>query len=137
MIVANENLINVLVLSDPLHTPWQLTGVYGPTIPTAKPIFWDMMKQIGEAFMGPWLVIGDSNNIVNQNEKQGGRSFASSSRNGFQDMIDELGMIDLGYVGHSFTWNNKRGGDANIEERLDRGMVNGGEWRILFPKVIL
>lgn len=40
--------------------------------------------------------------------KQGGRPFASSSNNGFQTMIADSGMIDLGFVGYSFKWNNKR-----------------------------
>ncbi|KAG8645939.1 hypothetical protein MANES_10G111001v8 [Manihot esculenta] len=31
---------------------------------------------------------------------------------------------NLGFSGDSFTWNNRRGGNANIRERLDRGLVS-------------
>lgn len=45
-------------------------------------------------------------------------------------------MIDIGYVGYPFTWNNKRGGRANIRMRLDRALVNP-RWRIECPNGIL
>lgn len=34
--------------------------------------------------------------------------------------------------GHVYTWNNKRGGLANIQERLDKGIANE-EWKLMFP----
>lgn len=42
-------------------------------------------------------------------------------------------MIDIGFKGAPFTWNNKRVGKENIQERLDRGFING-EWRTIFPQ---
>lgn len=69
--------------------PWQFTGVYGPTIRSAKPCFWDMLKRIGEAFQGPWLVMSDFNYITGQHEKKRGRPFASSRSGGFKHMIDD------------------------------------------------
>ena len=51
-------------------------------------------------------------------------------------MIDNAGLIDLGFDGNPFTWTNKRAGLANIQERLDRGMVNAA-WKILFPRAKL
>lgn len=42
--------------------------------------------------------------------------------------MDDNDLIDIGYVGYPFTWNNKRGGRANIRMRLDRAIVNP-RWR--------
>lgn len=48
-------------------------------------------------------------------------------------MLDTCGMIDLGFEGPAYTWCNKRGGVARIQERLDRAMANS-EWRQQFPE---
>ena len=42
-------------------------------------------------------------------------------------------LADLGFVGPTITWNNKRGGGANVQERLDRYVVNS-DWRLFFPE---
>ncbi|KAI5663136.1 hypothetical protein M9H77_22459 [Catharanthus roseus] len=36
-------------------------------------------------------------------------------------------------IGHEYTWNNRRAGNSNIQERLDR-WIDNGEWQILFPQ---
>ena len=43
------------------------------------------------------------------------------------------GAIDLGFIGPSFTWSNRRVGPANIRERLDQCLCDQG-WQTLFPK---
>lgn len=48
--------------------------------------------------------------------------------------MNDHGLIDLGFKGHPFTWNNKRGGLANIQERLDKGLANE-RWSLMFPEV--
>ena len=54
------------------------------------------------------MVLGDFSNILNQDEKLGGRHAASFSNSGFGGFVNEIGLIDLGYLGHTFTWNNKK-----------------------------
>lgn len=41
----------------------------------------------------------------------------------FQDLVDECGFVDLGYVGHKFTWRGRRPGDL-VLERLDCAFTN-------------
>lgn len=33
--------------------------------------------------------------------------------------LNDLGSIDLGFTGYPYTWNNKRKGTGNIQQRLD------------------
>lgn len=82
------------------------------------------MQQLSDSFVGPWAVIGDFNDIQNSLEKTGGRSFASSSKHSLLNDLDNLSLIDLGFAGEIFTWNNKRGDSHNIQLRLDRGVAN-------------
>lgn len=49
----------------------------------------------------------------------------------FSLALDLCGLVDLGFRGYPFTWNNKRPGDANTRQRLDRAVANS-EWKNRF-----
>ena len=42
----------------------------------------------------------------------------------FGDVLEDCHLIDLGFQGYKFTWNNKRPGAANTKERLDQAVAN-------------
>lgn len=52
---------------------------------------------------------------------------------GFNKLINHIGLIDVGYRGKSYTWNNNRIGLAQVRERLDRSLVNS-VWMAKYPK---
>lgn len=124
--------ITCLVYSDPPHQPWMLSCIHGPSSWANKPGFWHNLQVIGNSFAGPWMLMGDFNAILSQQDKRGGRPFASSSTDPFFSFVHSFGLVDLGYEGNPFTWNNKRAGAANIKERLDRSFANQC-WVHLFP----
>ncbi|KAL5848808.1 hypothetical protein ACOSQ4_006821 [Xanthoceras sorbifolium] len=51
----------------------------------------------------------------------------------FRDVIADCGLSDLDFIGAKFTWNNKQAGTDNVQERLDRVLVNQ-DWGALFPR---
>ncbi|KAL5788182.1 hypothetical protein ACOSP7_005131 [Xanthoceras sorbifolium] len=61
---------------------------------------------------------GDFNEILFSSEKKRGSDKAIS---------------DLGFSGDSMTWNNKRRGVGNVQERLDRFLANS-QWKLMFPR---
>ncbi|KAK9288102.1 hypothetical protein L1049_016549 [Liquidambar formosana] len=136
VITFNNFLINVLVYSAPPSSPWMFTVVYGPPSWQGKSSFLTQLDTIAKSFSGPWLCMGDFNLITSQADKRGGRPFASSSAGGLKEIIDPNALVDIGFSGNPFTWSNKRGGHANIRERLDRGIANLS-WRALFPHASL
>jgi hypothetical protein len=121
---TNQNNISAWCFSDPPNSPWILSCIYGPPKKCYKPAFWDSLTTVGEDFVSPWLCIGDFNFILDQSEKIGGRPVASSSHCPFRNFIDQLGLVDLGFVTNPFTWCNNRQGLATIKERLDRGLAS-------------
>lgn len=136
IVVANNSMISGIICSSVPNMEWQFTGVYGPPVPTLRPLFWDQLKVIEQNWGGPWLIIGDFNALVEQKDKLGGRAVANSSSGGFKHFIESAGLIDMGFKGAAYTWNNRRMGTANIQERLDRGLIIG-TWRTCFPNAFI
>lgn len=65
-------------------------------------------------------------------KKTGRNPFASSSSHNLTTELDNLSLIDLGFIGHPFTWSNKRTDDENIQQRIYRGVANS-DWPSLYP----
>ncbi|XP_042950096.1 uncharacterized protein LOC122282211 [Carya illinoinensis] len=133
---VNSNAISALVYSDPPNHPWLVSFVYAPAQWKQKASFWNHLNSIHNSFTGPWLCIGDFNDLQNQPDKSGGRPVTSSSIGGLQNLMDSCGLIDIGFSGPSFTWSNNRTGRALIRERIDRGIANA-QWRLLFPEATI
>jgi exonuclease III len=129
---SDKNHISAWCFSDPPHSPWILSCVYGPPNKQDRRAFWDSFASIGEGFEASWLCIGDFNSFVDQTEKSGGRPVDCSSHSPFRSFIEHFGMIDVGFVGNPFTWSNNRHGLENIKERLDRGLASPA-WVHLHP----
>lgn len=103
VVTASANYISAMILNDPEQNPWFLTGVYRPTNPLLKLALWTDLQQIGDLFDGPWCVIGDFNAILAQNEKIGGKPFASGSNCSFRKLVNDSGLVDMGFIGYPFT----------------------------------
>jgi hypothetical protein len=54
----------------------------------------------------------------------------------FHDALNDCDLVDLGFVGLPFTYDNGRGGDANVKVRLDRAVADIA-WRDLFGDATL
>ncbi|KAL4370540.1 hypothetical protein AHAS_Ahas06G0076000 [Arachis hypogaea] len=115
---------------------WRATGFYGKPENKNKHISWDLLKSLGRDSNLAWIVFGDFNQIMGQEEKQGGNPVTYSQVQGFRDAVQINELLDLGFVGHSFTWTNGQSGEDNIQERLDRALATI-EWQQTFPKTIV
>lgn len=103
VIVSSSSFINCMVFCNHSPTSWQLTCIYGPPIPTHKQQFWNSLDNIGNSLKGPWLVIEDFNSILSSVEKLRGKAIASFSNGGLRRIMDDHGLIDLGFEGHAYT----------------------------------
>jgi hypothetical protein len=134
--LTTKNTISAWCYSDPPHSPWILSCVYGPPDRRDRQAFWDSFTAVGDNFDPTWLCIGDFNAVLSQDEKMGGRPIAISANSGFKSFINHFGMVDLGFAGNPFTWSNLRLGAETIKERLDRGLATSN-WILLHPEYSL
>lgn len=61
-----------------------------------------------------WACIGDFNDLLDENEKQGGRDVNLLSHVFLRNFSHNMRALDIGFTGNPFTWCNRRGGGANI-----------------------
>lgn len=109
------------------------TGFYGCPERSRRRESWDLIRLLASRSASFWCIIGDFNDLMFEHEKFGGRRHPRGLLEGFTETVNDCGLLDLGYVGSKFTWKKSRGGDAWVQERLDRGLSNQG-WRDLFPE---
>ena len=97
---------------------WRFTGIYGMPETGRKHKTWDLLRILHRKFNLPWLVAGDFNGILLLHEKLGGALRSETAMRDFREVMDDCGLMDLGYVGKKYTWRGKRGDDM-VLERLD------------------
>lgn len=85
---------------------------------------------MGENILDPWACIGDFNDISHHREKGGRKD--QHKIDGFNRMMEDLYLEDIGFKGQMFTWTNNRRGGERIKERLDRVLANQA-WCARFP----
>ncbi|XP_075663159.1 uncharacterized protein LOC142632677 [Castanea sativa] len=73
------------------------------------------------------MCIGDYNEILNSDKRNGGLPKSLPPMLDFQSALLYCGLIDLGYNEYRFTWRNGRAEEAFVEERLDRACASV-EW---------
>ncbi|XP_075083580.1 uncharacterized protein LOC142167314 [Nicotiana tabacum] len=72
----------------------------------------------------PWLVRGDYNIILTEEEKYGGLPVYLSEVENFAHCVDTCALYDLGFKGSLYIWWNGRCDDACIFKKLDIFLAN-------------
>ena len=71
--------------------------------------------------------------ILHSDEKLSHKPPSYKQMDEFREVLEQCSLIDLGFLGYPFTWNNKCPGHANTKERLDRAVATM-DWRTKFPR---
>ena len=81
----------------------------------------------------PWVIAGDLNEPLLDEDKFGGRPVSISRSLLFKDCLDRCNIVDLGFSGPRYTWTNRRELNNLIQERIDRFFMNPS-WCLLYPE---
>ncbi|XP_059439185.1 uncharacterized protein LOC132171798 [Corylus avellana] len=125
--------INASICHSPDGRQWKFTGFYGHPEAEKRKEAWGLLRFLTSLDPLPWVCMGDFNEILYQSEKRGGNVRNRRLMEDFQATLAFCELMDLGFRGPKFTWNNGRDGEDFIQERLDRVVANDG-WCGLFPK---
>uniref|UniRef100_A0A2N9G7B6 Reverse transcriptase domain-containing protein n=1 Tax=Fagus sylvatica TaxID=28930 RepID=A0A2N9G7B6_FAGSY len=110
---------------------WRFTGFYGAPETHNREESWNLLRRLNAQFKLPWCCMGDFNELVRIEEKQGRHARSERQMQLFRDVLDECSFMDLGFTGPRFTWTNNRPADMTWE-RLDR-VVATPDWLLQFP----
>ncbi|KAL2902110.1 hypothetical protein RDABS01_027192 [Bienertia sinuspersici] len=81
---------------------------------------------------GPWLLIGEFNQIESLQQKIGGAK-SIKGIDAFLEWKNACLVKEVHYTGIQFTWSNNQENEDQVQERLDKAYINE-EWETLFPE---
>ena len=128
---SRDFVIEAEVWDDSRQSAWHLFAVYASTDEKKRRSQWESLSQRISKTEGRCLLVGDFNDILCNEEKEGGNHRTVASLRDFREFVASNELIDLGYEGYPFTWRNKREAGP-IQQRLDRGLASFG-WQNLYP----
>ncbi|XP_020262628.1 uncharacterized protein LOC109838607 [Asparagus officinalis] len=99
---VDKYVLTVVLQSKKNNFKWTLSSVYGPHCNKERMVFWQELKDIKNTFSGPWIVVGDFNVTSNSSERKGKSNYRREMEE-FNDIINELELIDSPLHGRKFT----------------------------------
>ncbi|XP_072076750.1 uncharacterized protein [Arachis hypogaea] len=115
---------------------WAFIGVHLSCSEQIRSLQFEELITMSQHMEGKVVIAGDFNAITSQAEKEGGGQKSATTIATFTNFIDSNELVDIGMVGHPFTWTNRRQGEDLVKERLDRYLV-GMEWKLKFPNAVV
>lgn len=111
--------IDVNVRDNEKGINWRFISFYGCPEEKNKHLSWKLLRQLGRKYNGPWLVLGDLNEILYSFEKKGGRLRSERKMSEFRQALEDCGLSDLGFNGSWFTW--EKGG--SLRPTFVKGLI--------------
>ncbi|CAH9089342.1 unnamed protein product [Cuscuta epithymum] len=124
----NPNFIDGRVVLRSSADSWRLTGFYGFPETVRRREAWRMMEGLAEGNDGPWMMIGDFNDIMFDSEKKGNIPQPLWRLRGFRGAVNSCGLRDFPFSGYQWTWDNGKDNNYRLEQKLDRILVNDAWW---------
>ncbi|KAH0642254.1 hypothetical protein KY289_033228 [Solanum tuberosum] len=85
---------------------------------------WEELGTFGDMDQCPWIIGGDFNVILNEEEKSGGLQFTQTEALDFAAFISNSALTEVRFSGSKYTWWNGRIEEGCIFKRLDKILVN-------------
>ena len=131
-LASTEQEIHFTVKVRISNVSWLLSAVYASPRCAERRILWNNLMKVADLHNMPWVIVGDFNEPLVNDDKFGGRAVSMNNSLLFKECLDKCNMIDIGFAGPRYTWTNRREIQALIQERIDRFFVNP-QWCLLYP----
>ncbi|XP_070031692.1 uncharacterized protein [Nicotiana tomentosiformis] len=124
LVKDTEQQETVRVFHHDLGQHMMMTFVYAKCSSMERLDLWDHLYYLASDMELPWLVGGNFNMLLHEDEKIGGLPVHPLEYENFAFCVNSCGLFEQGYKGSPFTWWNGRSNAECIFKRLDRIFVN-------------
>eukprot|EP00253_Pinus_taeda_P024397 PITA_24397 len=122
---ASRNYLSVIIQPVGVSDTFLITNVYVPQRIYEKLKFLESLVDLRSRHEEiPWVMGGDFNMIKSLLEKKGGTRMLSKDSVVFQSFTEDMKLVDSEMHNDLLTWNNKRGGDAQVTSKLDIFLIS-------------
>nr|XP_027121394.1 uncharacterized protein LOC113738404 [Coffea arabica] len=104
------------------NTDWWFIGIYASCDHQIRKEQWKVLANRKRLWGDRWMIAGDFNDLVSNEEKWGGIRREEKSFHDFRDFINGNYLLDIGFIGHPWTWCNNWEEEGEVKQRLDRGL---------------
>nr|XP_009596645.1 uncharacterized protein LOC104092693 [Nicotiana tomentosiformis] len=132
LLIDTEHQLTIRIYYQDFGKYIMMTFVYAKCSSLDRLELWDNLYYLARDIELPWVVGGDFNVILNEEEKIGGLPVYTPEYEDFAFCINSCGLFDNGYKGSPFTWWNGRPNAECIFKRLDKILVNM-QFQTFFP----
>ncbi|XP_075111586.1 uncharacterized protein LOC107825614 [Nicotiana tabacum] len=129
-----EQQLNLKLFHRVLGKHLIVTLVYAKCTALERIELWESLYHLASDMMIPWLVGGDFNVILSEEEKYGGLPVSNNEVADFAYCVDTCALYDVGFKGSLYTWWNGRSDDACIFKRIDRYLAIQ-QFQDMFPSL--
>ncbi|XP_071921847.1 uncharacterized protein [Coffea arabica] len=126
-ILFTKFTIEVKIAANQESDNWWCICTYANSMASIRQKQWENLSDRKRLWNNRIVLIGDFNDIISNDEKWGGKTGESWSFSKFKNFITRNKLIDLGFEGLPWTWNNNWSSGEKIKERLDRALTSV-EW---------
>ncbi|XP_074293471.1 uncharacterized protein LOC141620522 [Silene latifolia] len=128
---CEAQVIHTKVTFLPTGKEWWLSVVYGFNRVHERLPLWASINNMRQFVEGPWMVMGDFNNVLAMCERLGAEVINYEMKD-FQECVATCGLMDIPATGAFFTWTNKHEPGELVLSRIDRVLITD-EWFQEFP----
>ena len=93
--------------------------MYGEPLVENRHITWTKLQNLATVNDLPWLIIDDFNEALWSFEHMSATPPSDAHMMAFRDTLEVCNLVDLGFSGVPFTYDNKCHGVVNVQVRLD------------------
>ncbi|KAI5423833.1 hypothetical protein KIW84_030161 [Lathyrus oleraceus] len=135
MIQVHEQFLHFEVYGIDNSFRYVATMIYAFNQVEHRKTLWSKLESLGSNMDRPWVVIGDFNNVLKEEDRIGGQPVSYAEYRDLDEMMHNVSLFENVSKGSYFTWSNKHT-QGIIHSRIDR-MVSNIQWLQKYPDAVV